>query len=156
MVKRAALLLLGLLGIMVLRVEVVEAVRVSSDSMSPTLHRGDIVVVYKSGRAAQPGDLVTFSSPVDGSRNLKRIVGAPGDVVDIRDAVLHRDGRRIDEPYVDQASSDALYYGPVAVPPGFYLVLGDKRAGSVDSREYGPVPADSITGRVVGTIWPLR
>ena len=143
----------AVLGVVLLRAYVVEPVRVSSDSMSPTLEQGDVVLVQKVDRTPGRGDLVTFDSPVDGERNVKRVVGVAGDVVAIRDAVLHVNGRRVEEPYVDLASIDALYYGPVTVPGGTVLVLGDRRAGSIDSRRFGPLPLESLTGVVLVRLW---
>ena len=148
-----ALVVATLLG---LRVGVVETVRVDGISMSPTLHSGDLVVVDKLDREPARGDLVVFASPEDGSRTIKRVVGAAGDVVAIRDAVLSVNDVVVDEPYVDHASIDALYYGPVRVPDRAVLVLGDRRAGSTDSRQYGPVPLDSIIGTVRLRWWPVR
>ena len=148
-----ALAVAGLLG---LRMEVVDSVRVAGASMSPTLHSGDQVIVDKLDRDPSPGDLVVFSSPEDGSRSVKRVVGAAGDVVEIQDAVLLVNGTVVDELYVDHESIDALYYGPVRVPDRAVLVLGDRRAGSIDSRQYGPVPLDRITGTVRLRWWPVR
>jgi signal peptidase I len=68
--------------------------------------------------------------------------------VAIWDAILYDTGRLVDEPYVDHKSIDALFYGPVVVPADRFLVLGDARASSIDSRSYGPVPADRLLGTV--------
>ena len=153
--SRAVLVLaLGAVAVLGVRAEVGEPVRVVSESMSPTLHRGDVVLVDKLDRTPRRDQLVTFDSPEDGSRTLKRVVGVAGDVVAIRDAVLSVNDVVVTEPYVDHESIDALYYGPVTVPAGHVLVLGDRRAGSVDSRAYGPVRLDALTGRVVARLWP--
>lgn len=143
----------AVLALVGLRTYVVEPVRVTSDSMSPTLERGAVVLVQKLERSPERGDLVTFDSPVDGERNVKRVVGVGGDVVDIRDAILHVNDRAVQEPYVDLASIDALYYGPVTVPDDTVLVLGDRRAGSVDSRRFGPLRLDALTGVVLVRLW---
>jgi len=153
-VRRTGLLLAtGALAVVGLRVGMVEPVRVSGDSMAPTLGRGAVVLVDKLDRDPSRGDLVTFDSPVDGRRTLKRVVGTAGDVVAVRDAVLHVNGRPVDEPYVDHASVDGWYYGPVTVPEATVLVLGDRRAGSIDSRSYGPLPVEAVTGRVALHLW---
>ena len=138
-----------------LRVVVAEPVRVDGRSMSPTLKQGDVVMVNKRDRDPERGDLVTLRSPQDGERVLKRVVGLAGDVVDIRDAILFVNDVEVPEPYVDHESIDALYYGPVTVVSGSVLVMGDTRAGSIDSRIYGDVPLGNITGTVVVRIWPL-
>ncbi|GGK33180.1 signal peptidase I [Pilimelia terevasa] len=130
---------------------VAEPVRVESASMAPTLEVGQRVLMDKvSIRLLPPrrSELVVFRGPADGALTLKRVVGVAGDEVSIEDAQLVVNGAKVDEPYVDLASVDGLYYGPVRVPDGMVLVLGDNRAQSVDSRAYGPVPLDAVRGRV--------
>jgi signal peptidase I len=137
----------------------VEPLRVSSESMAPTLRAGDRVLVEKISRHLGPpgrGDLVTFASPEDAELVLKRVVGSPGDEVALRDGELYVNGRRMHEPYVDRSHLDGVYYGPVTVPAGHVLVMGDNRESSVDSRRYGPVPADRLRGRLLTRVWPLR
>jgi signal peptidase I len=150
--------LLAVLALVVLaRGVAAEPVTVSSDSMLPTLARGDTVLLDKltpRWAEVEPGQLVAFSSPDDGAPTLKRVVGVAGDVVAVRDAVLHVNDERVEEPYVDHASVDGSYFGPVPVPEGTVFVLGDNRANSIDSRDYGPVPLDRVTGRVLFQIWP--
>lgn len=127
----------------------------SSDSMAPTVEPGDRVVVDKlAWRLGEldRGDLVTFPSPVDGRRLIKRVVGVAGDSVALEDAVLVVNGRRVAEAYVDRSRIDGTYFGPVTVPPGHLFVLGDNRFGSIDSRVYGPIPLDAVTGRVLGIL----
>ena len=109
--------------------------------------------VDKTDRTPDRGDLVTFAFPGDDGLSVKRVVGVAGDVVAIRDALLYVDDRLVAEPYVDHESVDALYYGPVTVPEGTVLVLGDRRAVSVDSRDDGPVPLAALEGTVVTTLW---
>ena len=150
----ALAVVLGALAIVGLRALVVEPVRVASGSMSPTLGQGDIVVVNKRDRIPARGDLVTFTSPQDGERAMKRVVGIGGDVVAIRDAILYVNDVEVQETYVDHESIDALYYGPVTVAIGSVLVLGDLRAESIDSRSYGDIPLEEVSGTVVARLWP--
>ena len=128
-------------------------VRISSGSMAPTLLEGDRVLVTRAGTPGR-GALVTFSSPADGVLTLKRVVAIAGDRVAIEDAALVVNGRRVAEPYVDAARIDGLYFGPVTVPAGTVFVLGDRRAGSIDSRAYGAIPAARVEGRVLVRLWP--
>jgi signal peptidase I len=138
----------------VCRAVVVEPLRVASDSMEPTLRRGDEVLVRKFGLGdLRRGDLVTFAGPPDGELALKRIIGLPGDVVAVRDGVLSVNDVVVPEPYVDPRSVDAVYYGPVHVPPGRVLLMGDNRENSIDSRTYGPVSTDALRGTVLTTLW---
>lgn len=147
-VATTAMVLLGL------RAWVVEPVRVSGISMVPTLEKGQVTLVDKRDRDPARGDLITFRSPADGSKMLKRVVGVGGDVVDIRDAILFVNGVEVPEPYVDHAAIDAVYYGPVTVSDGAVLVMGDAREDSIDSRTYGEVPLDDVTGTVLFRLLP--
>jgi signal peptidase I len=153
---RPAVLVAGAaaLTLLVLRVGVVEPVRVNGISMVPTLETGQVTLVNKLDRDPSRGDLVTLRSPADGQKMLKRVVGVGGDVVDIRDAVLYVNDVEVSEPYVDHRSIDALYYGPVTVSPGAVLVMGDAREDSIDSRTYGEVPLADVTGTVLASLWP--
>jgi signal peptidase I len=155
MIRAALPLALAALAVVGLRAGVVEPVRIISGSMAPTLVKGDVVVVNKLDRTPARGDLITFNSPQGGERVLKRVVGVGGDVVAIEDALLFVNNVEIQEPYVDHESIDALYYGPITVKSGTVLVLGDTRAGSIDSRIYGAVPLRNVTGTVVTRIWPF-
>ena len=148
----AVLTALALVG---LRVGVVEPVKVAGISMSPTLVKGDVVLINKRDRTLERGDLITLRSPENGERMLKRVVGVGGDVVDIRDAILFVNDVEAKEPFVDHKSIDALYYGPVVVSAGAVLVMGDNREDSIDSRAYGEVPLEKVTGTVLGRLWPL-
>jgi signal peptidase I len=157
--RRVPLWLLLLLVVLLVRLFVADPERVDGDSMAPTLHAGDVVLsvrpallgaVDRTGR----GDLVVLADPQGGGRLVKRVVGLPGDVVEIQDAVLRVDGRPVTEPYVDRSRIDGVYYGPVTVPQGSLLVLGDNRGTSVDSRDFGPVPIGSLSGRVLLRLWP--
>jgi signal peptidase I len=130
-------------------------VRISSGSMAPTLLEGDRVLVTRAGAGAPGrGELVTFRSPADGALTLKRVVAVAGDRVAIEDAALVVNGRPVTEPYVDASRIDGLYFGPVTVPAGTVFVLGDQRAGSIDSRVFGAVPVASVGGRVLVRLWP--
>lgn len=133
------------------RTFVLRSLTVSSTSMEPTLCPGDRVLVDlwdpDLGDLTR-GDLVALRPGRSEVPVVKRVVGLPGDEVAIRDALLYVNGHRVDEPYVDHKSIDALFYGPVVVPADRFLVLGDARATSIDSRAYGPVPADRLIGTV--------
>jgi signal peptidase I len=135
------------------RAFVAEPVRVSGDSMAPTLRSGDVVLVARHG-GLRPGQLVLLREPGDGAPVVKRLVAVGGQTVEIRDAYLYVDGVPLDEPYVDHSRIDGVYFGPKRVPDGSVFVLGDSRNGSIDSRVFGPVRKDAVTGRVVLRLWP--
>jgi signal peptidase I len=137
------------------RLTVCDPLRVSSGSMAPTVCTGDVVVIdhLAPRRGLDVGDIVTFPSPVTGAEQIKRVVARGGQSVAIADAVLQVDGRPVAEPYVDAASIDGVYFGPVTVPEGTVFLMGDDREVSVDSRAYGPVPVGQVDGRLVTTLW---
>ncbi|WP_076259988.1 signal peptidase I [Intrasporangium flavum] len=148
---------------------VLEPVRVTSDSMSPTLSpgehvlllrepwagsvsRGDVVVVGP-GWAARAATDPRLSGQPDADAWVKRVVGVADDVVALEDGRLVVDGSPVAEPWFDPESMDGVYFGPVTVPSGAVFVMGDDRSRSVDSRDLGPVLLEEIEGRVV-TPWP--
>ena len=166
---------------------------IPSASMRPNLLEGDVVFVNRLAfnlkvpltdhvltQTGEPrrGDVVTFSSPGDGTRLIKRLVALPGDVVEMRNELLIINGRqasydaieqvteaigkarvpalRLSEhaggdtrrvQFIPQAESQVRNFGPVTVPPGHYMMLGDNRDNSVDSRYYGFVPRKLLIGR---------
>lgn len=153
--------LVGLLAIVALGLLlaplVAEPFRIPSASMAPTIQAGDHVIVDKRAyRDAVPerGELAVFHAPGAGEVTLKRVIGVPGDRVAIEDGVLMVNGHRQREPYADPASIDSEFFGPVTVRPGTVFVLGDNRADSIDSRDFGAVPVDRLIGRVAARIWP--
>jgi len=160
--SRAGLLaagaLLCVLLAVLLRAYVAEPFAIPSESMEPTLRPGDHVLVeklsYRFG-APERGDLVVFRAPGEGALAVKRIVGLAGDRVAIEDGFLAVNGRLQREPYVDHGQVDSVYFGPVVVPRGDVFVLGDNRADSHDSRDYGGVPRRSLIGRVLVRLWPV-
>lgn len=144
---------LGVLALVLLAVRafVVVPVAVQGESMAPTVTAGEVALVSHLtdvDHGLRRGDLVVFDDP-QGTVSLKRVVGLPGDRVALVDAVLEVDGRAVDEPYVDHSRITGTYFGPVMVPAGHVLVLGDNRSQSIDSRDYGAVAVDRIVGRVL-------
>lgn len=139
-----------LLVAVVVRTQLVDVVTVSSDSMAPTLCTGGTALVSQLRSSSQVAvdDIVTFASPTDGVPTMKRVVALGGQSVAIEDAQLVVDGRAVDEPYVDHATIDGVYFGPVRVPEGSVFLLGDHREVSIDSRAFGPVQVSSLQGRM--------
>lgn len=99
------------------------------------------------------GDVIIMVFPKDPTRDIvKRVIGLPGDVIEIDSGQVIRNGKRLDEPYV--VHQDARTFGPVRVPQSSYYVLGDNRLISSDSRHWGFVPEDHIIGRAWLSYWP--
>ena len=156
--RRPSLLTVGIaliVLIVVVKVFVAEPFRIPSQSMEPTLRPGDQTLVNKlSGDSPDRGDLVAFHAPRTGEILLKRVVAVGGDTVGLEDGVLVVDGRQVREPYADPKAIDSVYFGPVKVRPGTMFVMGDNRANSDDSRDFGAVPTGRIIGRAVARVWP--
>ncbi len=128
-------------------------VRVESASMSPTLATGDLVLLGPAGRA-RVGDVVTLLAPGGGNELVKRVVALAGSRVEVLDGVLVVDGAAVCDSTADLSSTDGDYGGPWDVPDGAVFVLGDARAVSVDSRDFGPVSTGTVTGVVLGRAVP--
>ena len=99
------------------------------------------------------GDVIVFKYPLDPDRDfVKRVVGLPGETVEIHRGTVKIDGEALEEPYLEERDLSSL--GPVLVPPDSYFVIGDNRDGSSDSRHWGPVPLENIVGKVLVRYWP--
>ena len=146
LVTVAVLLVSGLLPL--------QAIRIPTDSMTPTISPGDHLLLDKR-EAAQVGvgDVVVVHDPLGDGLIVKRVVAVGGDTIGFEDGILVRNGRPVTEPYTTDFL-DGVYYGPDVVPPDALYLLGDNRYDSEDSRNFGPVPADSVVGRVVGRLFP--
>ena len=150
----------------VIRIFLVETYEVPTGSMIPTIEIGDRILSEKITyyfNEPQKGDIITFVSPTDNETILvKRVIATGGDVVDIVDGVLYVNGEEQEESYVygkptyemDTNSGVTISY-PYTVPEGYLWVMGDNRTNSSDSRVFGPVSVDSVTGRVFFRYWPL-
>jgi signal peptidase I len=138
---------------------VAQAFRVQGTSMEPQLEDGERIVVNKflyRFRPIERGDVVVFWYPGDPSVSfIKRVVGLPGDLVEIRAGQLYVNGMPVREDYLPAAFRDNDNYPPREVHRGYYFVLGDHRRSSNDSRSWGEVPEKYIYGRAVFRFWPL-
>ena len=172
--------ILALLIFLTLHISV-QNYRVQGPSMQPTLTEGEYVIVNKlvylrfdpieiadvlpfydhqnegSLFAFHPpdrGEVIIFRFPRDPSRDfVKRVIGVPGDIVEINKGEVVLNGDVLDEPYITQGDNTDME--PVHVGPDTYFVLGDNRRASNDSRDWGPVPADNVIGRAWVSFWPL-
>ena len=165
-----------------IRTWVVQAFKIPTGSMETNLLIGDHLLVNKMvyspshfplesvllpKKPIRRGDVVVFKFPEDPSRDfIKRVIGLPGETVEIRNKTVFIDGKALPEPYVHfleppLAPGDAEYghrsdtvdWGPEVVPPGRLLVLGDNRDNSRDSRSWGFLPRDQVKGRAVLVYW---
>jgi signal peptidase I len=155
--------------------------KVEGSSMQPTLEGGQYLLVNKlvylrmdqdrlsrmmpfwsvtSGEqsfAVHPprrGEVIVFHFPRDPSRDfVKRVIGVPGDTVEIRNGMVMVNGQVLDEPYLTSLDNSSM--SRVTIGEGEYFVLGDNRRGSNDSRNWGTVPEVNILGKVWIIYWPL-
>ncbi len=155
---RDLLLAVGLA--MVIIIFLYQPVKVEGTSMAPLLTDQERIFINKFVYRFEPierGDIVVFWYPLDRSKSfIKRVVGLPGESVEIRQGRVYVNGKRLEEPYVPPPFADASTFGPVSVPPGEYFVMGDHRASSNDSRVFGTVPSRYIYGKAVFAYWPVN
>lgn len=158
------ILLLALAIALVVRLFIAEPRFIPSNSMEPTLHIGDRLIVEKLSyrlRSPQRGDVVVFNPPPQltalgyssGQAFIKRVIGQPGQTVQVSQGQVQVDGRALVEPYILAAPNYEMV--PVEVPPGYVFVMGDNRNDSNDSHVWGVLPQTNIIGRAVFRFWPL-
>lgn len=149
--------------IILIRIFVAEPFLVYGSSMEPNFETGDYLIVdeltYKL-EAPKRGDVVVLRPPMDESKHyIKRIIGLPGETVSVNGSVViiknkkHPEGFTLSEPYITFQSDRVANY---TLNNHEYFVMGDNRAVSSDSRIWGPLPADLITGRALIRILPLK
>ena len=138
---------------------------VSGASMYPTLHNGDRMILSKIGDINR-FDVVVLKAPDENVEYIKRVIGMPGDTVEMKSGVLYINGKKVDQPFIntealakqtvfiDDFTLESLT-GEAKVPEGKYFVLGDNRGVSKDSRMIGFIDRSAIEGKAVFTIWPF-
>lgn len=137
--------------------------RVSGSSMEPNYHNGEYILTEKVSyyfHEPQRGDVIVFKFPLDKDFDyIKRIIALPGETVTIRENHIFINGRELKESYLSPGTfttgHSAIPSGVTyTVPQGSYVVMGDNRERSSDSREWGPVPRENIIGRAFLRYWP--
>jgi len=185
----AEALIIALVLALFIRTFVVQAFKIPSGSMLPTLKIGDHLLVNKflygirvpiadkvlvSFSQPDAKDIVVFEFPEDESKDfIKRIIGLPGDTIEIRNKHVYRNGEKLTEPYARHTSQQVINHpfpmdkwpphrfdprardnlGPLKVPPGKFFVLGDNRDESYDSRFWGFVEREEILGEAWIIYW---
>lgn len=155
---RSTISVLGVVAIIVLVAVIsLPVLRISGDSMDPTLSDGDIIVGWRNTNI-EIGDLIVFNAE-NRKTLIKRVIGEAGDIIDVKeDGSVLVNGVWRDEPYVilaEGAECDIQF--PYTVPAGRIFVLGDNRGVSLDSRSsaIGCIAQEQIVGRVAVKVWPL-
>lgn len=161
---------------MIIRAFLVQAFKIPTGSMRTTLLEGDLILVNKfiygakipftdlrlpAIKQPQRGDIIVFIYPEDRGKDfIKRLVGLPGDVVEIKNGSIYIN----DKPLLDPVFANRYYYNrgdmgqegqKITVPAGNYFVLGDNSASSKDSRYWGFVPYNNLLGKAMIIYWPL-
>ncbi|MBM3245903.1 MAG: signal peptidase I [Candidatus Omnitrophica bacterium] len=170
-------IIIALILASVIRTFVIQAFKIPTGSMRPTLLEGDIILVNKflygakipfTGlrlpKVRQPvrGDVIVFIYPENPKKDfIKRLIAFPGEIVEIKDGTIYINNKPLLEPMF----SSRYYYNrgqfgmeglSITVPQGNYFVLGDNSASSQDSRYWGFVPEKNILGKAMVIYWPLR
>ena len=165
--------------VLLVKAYVVNPYRIPSSSMEPTLHCAqpasgcearfsDRVLANRfiyHLRDPQRGEIVVFETPDAarlkcgaGGTFVKRVIGLPGETVEVKlergDGYVFVNGRKLDESYIGEGRRSGEEFGPVKVPANGYFMMGDNRAQSCDSREWGSVPRGNLIGKVFATYWP--
>jgi len=171
----AEALIVALILAFFIRSFAVQAFKIPSGSMLQTLQIGDHLLVSKFSygikipfthkmiierEGPQHGDVIVFEFPEDPSKDfIKRVIGVPGDVIEVKDKKVFRNGVELTEPYIQHVDTSPVMvprrdnFGPVMVPQGKYFVMGDNRDESYDSRFWGFVDRNAIAGKALILYW---
>lgn len=176
----AEALIIALILAFFIRTFVVQAFKIPSGSMLETLQIGDHLLVNKflygikipfTNAIIVPisnpdfQDIVVFEFPEDESKDfIKRVIGLPGDTIEVRDKEVYRNGEKLNEPYAQHTDAKNLSrlinprdnFGPVTVPEDQYFVMGDNRDESYDSRFWGFLSREKIKGKAWIIYWSSR
>ncbi len=151
-------ILLGGIAIFTLINVTIQYSIVDGSSMEPNLHNGQRLLINKISYNSSPpkrGDIIIFPPPHIANPNkdyIKRVIGLPGETIEIIDGVVYINGSPLDEPYIEEPTNNNLV--PRIIPGNEYFVLGDNRNNSTDSRHGWTVPLSDIVGKAWLSIWP--
>jgi signal peptidase I len=158
-------LIFALMLLALVMVFIIQPVKVEGTSMLPHLHDGERIFVnkliyyddYRWMPHVQRGDVVVFWYPDDPSKSyIKRVIGLPGDTVEVNEGRVRVNGKDLEETYLDpQLNLSHATRQPVIVKPNYYFVMGDNRDNSSDSRIWGLVPKKYVYGKALFRYWPL-
>ncbi|NJN84620.1 MAG: signal peptidase I [Caldilineaceae bacterium] len=154
----AETIVLSLVIFLVIR-QVVQNYRIESHSMEPNFYEGQFILVnklaYKLGEPTR-GDVIVFHNPNNTDEDyIKRVIGLPGDTVEMLNGAVVVNGVAIDESYGPNPMSSSASFGPELVAPDHLFVMGDNRPNSTDSRRFGQLNQDLIVGRAWVRVWPV-
>jgi signal peptidase I len=143
---------------LVINLFLAQATQVLGQSMEPNLHSTQRVVVekvtYRFFHGPRRGDIVVIDLPEQTEMLIKRVVGLPGETVEVRGGEVYIEGEKLTEPWTVNPGGSS--YGPQTIPPLHVFVMGDNRGASNDSRNFGPVPIEHIVGHAWFSYWPME
>lgn len=155
----ANIIIIAFILAMILRTFIIEARVIPTGSMLPTIQLQDRVIVAKFAywfKMPEHGDVIVFEPPAIINQKedfIKRVIGLPGDTIEVKDGQLFRNGTALDEPYL--AETPTYTYGPVTVPKNCLFVMGDNRNQSFDSHLWnGWLTLDHVKGKAFAIYWP--
>lgn len=143
-------IVIGIALALLVRFYVAQIFMVNGESMEPTLQSGDIgIASIWSYRHNEPkiGEIAIVKVDQIDKKIIKRVVGLPGDTIEVKDGVLYRNDKKVDEPYIKEKMMRDV--PKITVPKDHYYCMGDNRNASSDSREFGPFPKEKIIGKLV-------
>lgn len=162
----AEAVIVAVLLALAIRAFVVQAFVIPSGSMLPTLRIGDYLLVNKLVYLFRPirrGDIIVFKFPQDETRDfIKRVVGLPGETLEIRGRQVFIDGKPLHEPYAVYSensvfrASAGYHLGPILIPPGHLFMMGDNRDNSLDSRSWGLLEESKVVGEASIIYFSIR
>jgi signal peptidase I len=178
LVKATVVLVVIAVGLLALILLTSKLYRIPSSAMEPTLHcakpaagcgakhRDRVLVSRIVYRLSDPqrGDIVAFRLPTAAALEcggffhevaIKRLIALPGDRFGEKSGFVYVNGKKLNEPYVTPDNRDGETISATKVPKGGYVMLGDNRSSSCDSRQWGPVPRKNLIGPLIATYWPL-
>ncbi|MDB4897694.1 MAG: lepB [Firmicutes bacterium] len=152
-------IIVALLAALLIRALVVQVYLVEGESMEPTLHTAERLLVNKfvyRFHPPTPGDIVVLQDPSRTNRELiKRVVAVSGETVEVKQGTVYVNGQALQEPYKNTDFALGPDAPPQVVPPNSIFVMGDNRARSLDSRMIGFIPDANVDGKAFFLFWPL-
>lgn len=157
----AKAILLTLIIVFICRQFLFAPIKVDGKSMMPTFENNDRVIISKMHKI-EPFDLIVFHSPVSSTDYIKRVIGLPGDTIEVKDDILYVNDKKYEEPYLKNNKKNLLQKEKLTedlketVPKGSLYVMGDNRHNSEDSRNFGFILKENVVGEVVLRYYPLN
>ena len=143
-----------IITVVVIRTYVLTPVIVSGTSMDDTLKNGELLLLKKYDKSYERFDIVVFD--YGDSKLVKRIIGLPGETLEYKDGVLYINGEEVEDPFALATKDFKLSDLNIdVIPEGYYFVMGDNRSNSSDSRNIGPISAETINGTTSFSLWPF-